>query len=556
MHQLVDRECILKFGEVWNVVYNIYLKFVPMTTLPMNTGYLNTEDIVHAAKFVLAEDLHSYLCLNRTLYGLEYNAKNLSDTAETKITFMDVMLTLESYHVPLHNSSFADDLINLFNNKTIDVIIDDKKFQFQIKVVNANEASVFVSDTDQEFVECRNMAFSLEFTRLLSTLVIQNITFLSRKKYCKEQDCLNAVHPKPFDLLQLTGCPKVNVIQYSWKLNLNGSVTFPGGFVIDSPMFYIPADQNMIYVCIDTFQAFLDHWRSVSAVKNKKNDFVGADTRYNQFVVFCVLSGLSILALISTFLSFFVFPNFRQTTFQKNKMALVGYMLCAQVLLLASKIDSVKQTFISCLVVACLSHFFHLLTTFWNNVCTFHVFRHGRQMRLQENPNFCKQFVLYLLYALACSLVCVALNILVFYFLYKTLGYGNGTCFITHLDMLMFTIDIPIGLVTLANLYMFVHACFTLRHGLYNVTEERNVHQIWSELIFHTQLTVIIGFTWFFGNLHLYLKLEVIDYMFSVLTMCQGVFLFYGILLNTQTNFSFETRQKSIRKSKKVQKEM
>ena len=113
-------------------------------------------------------------------------------------------------------------------------------------------------------------------------------------------------------------------------------------------------------------------------------------------IVSIVSVSVSIMCLVVTFFMYCVLTQVR-TLPGKNNMALITSLLAAQGLYLLSSYGRLDTDTFSCKLVGGLTHFFWLLTIFWMNACTFHMFRVLLKIRDLSRSASTKKHVQYYL---------------------------------------------------------------------------------------------------------------------------------------------------------------
>lgn len=320
---------------------------------------------------------------------------------------------------------------------------------------------------------------------------------------------------KDVDILRFQSCPKVNVSRHKYVWNDKSDGITIGDIEIKSSEYY-HIDENHLMMCIDAFK------RVISSLPPDRK--LGAEA-----VVSVVSSGLSVVALIITAVVYCILPELRRFIPGKNNLFLVISLLIAQISLLVGSLNPFQQYSIRCKVIGLIIHFTWLISIFWMNVCTYHVFRTLSSTKLVSHHPGWKKIFVYSAYALIMAAIFVAANVIVATSVSGQLGYGGKFCYITSQSRILSTFVLPVFLVICANLAMYLIVIIRIQRSSdikKNVQNERN------DLVIYVKLSTITGITWVFGFLYILTNIPALSFIFIILNASQGVFIMFAVLVN------------------------
>ncbi len=189
---------------------------------------------------------------------------------------------------------------------------------------------------------------------------------------------------------------------------------------------------------------------------------------------------------------------------------------------------------VGCSILAVCIHFSWVFTFFWQNVCSFHMFRDfnnlTKSLSRSRGP---KVLVAYMAYAFLCTCVVLAVNVGVTH--QRTnggnYGYGSaetGLCYLYDRYMIIYTVAAPLILLVLINVTMFVIVVVKIKRSptiTRHVKNERNM------LAVYAKLSTLTGVTWAFFIPMYMTKHVVFEYIFIVLNASQGVYIMAAFCL-------------------------
>ncbi|KAH3800196.1 hypothetical protein DPMN_153826 [Dreissena polymorpha] len=266
---------------------------------------------------------------------------------------------------------------------------------------------------------------------------------------------------------------------------------------------------------------------------------------------------ISVTCLLITLVTYFLFNELR-TQPGINNMGLSISLIIAQVLFQFGKEQHANVPSWACEFIGALVHFFWLLVIFWMNVCCWHMFRAFTTMQgVSFKQSYVWKTCVYTVYTFVGSLLFVAINITVTVLNTNNadVGYGEGKCYISMLEMVGYTFSLPVLLIMLSNLAMFCIVIFKIKR---NPTVQNSAESKRNYLTIFAKLSTLTGLSWIFGFIYTYTGLPVFVYLFIILSNGQGVFIFisfvcskrvynlYKMKLCTQTSGRNKLHQSSI----------
>ncbi|KAJ8320959.1 hypothetical protein KUTeg_002546 [Tegillarca granosa] len=226
---------------------------------------------------------------------------------------------------------------------------------------------------------------------------------------------------------------------------------------------------------------------------------------------------LSIAGLLFTVLTFIWFRQLRKGRSQQTLFNLALAMLCSWIVFLAGVERT--ESYAGCIVVAALLHYFILVSFMWMLIEG--ILQYLRFVKVLGTyiPRFIFKAVLP---AWGIPLLPVIIILAIDRHLYWG---GNGYCWMS-LTAFYYSFAIPVGLVILANIIVFIIV-------LYNILNRPKIQSNQSErkiaiMNFRAALSVfvLLGLTWIFGYFAIADARLVFQYIFTILNVFQGLFIF------------------------------
>ena len=429
----------------------------------------------------------------------------------------------------------------------------------------------------------------LQLDKLNFTLAIKSSENLTLKFFIKDDAISNSVH-MPYDLYENWTVPFNTPVDLDELLNLSyidrggiaipymtwnenpDSCYFPGTFhglltLRSCPMFSIntsdfglvetesgfkfkekevlrlsdyvndESDARVIRICVETYESIFREHVGQAGIGG-----YSAET-----IVSIVSVSVSITCLVVTLFMYCILAQLR-TLPGKNNMALITSLLAAQGLYLLSSNGGLDTDSFSCKLVGGLTHFFWLLSIFWMNACTFHMFRVLLKTRDLSQSASTKKHVQYHVYTILLSSVFVIVNIIVSILKSDNsdFGYGSGLCYISTQTMVEVTFGIPAAIVVIVNISMFTAIVIKLKRA---PTVNKNVKNERNYFIVFAKLSTITGATWLFGFVYMWTGITAFSFLFIILNGSQGLFIMLSFICNARTFSMFTERSSSLRTS-------
>ena len=210
-------------------------------------------------------------------------------------------------------------------------------------------------------------------------------------------------------------------------------------------------------------------------------------------------------------------------------MALIMCLFCAQTLYLIGSFSQFERGSVVCISIGILTHFFWLMSIFWMNVCTFHVFRVFISTDSLSTGRGVKTFVIYWSYTIILSTAFVLVNVFISLVTsdFIELGYGKVSYYISSEKMIVFPFGTPVGLVVITNMVMFGSV---IRKIMNMPKIQKDVRHGRNDLVIFAKLFSLTGLCWIFGFVYLWTDIQAFSYLFIVLNASQGVFLFLSFV--------------------------
>ena len=310
------------------------------------------------------------------------------------------------------------------------------------------------------------------------------------------------------------------------------SLMFENGFLIIKdniteiilPNWQYEKHGDIIHICLDDYQYMSDvlswsHATIFSAVGELK------PTQLLSLICVCV----SITCLFVTIFAYLFIPKL-QTQPGVNNIILCVSLLLAQVFY---QFGSGQRSLspLACSVLGVICHFLWLSVMFSMNSCCIHmfiIFKHSLKLSPRFNMKTTMKSILYVIGS-SLAFVCLNLVISISRSAGKESGYGGSICYLSTPLMHTITFIFPSAATIVTNVVLFSYVIYRIRKASVSaeiLNQERNYFGVYA------RLSTITGLTWIFGYVHIFLELEIIEYLFIVFNACQGLFIMIGFILN------------------------
>ena len=294
---------------------------------------------------------------------------------------------------------------------------------------------------------------------------------------------------------------------------------------------FMRINNTHISMCVDDYQRFLP----IDIISTKK-------PTSNQYIVGLVsltCTVCSMLCLLITILVYMSFPSLR-TQPGINNLSLSVSLSFAFAFVLSGLSPSLQDSGVLCVIIGLAGHFFWLNSTFWMNICCFHMFRSFGNLQNSVPKHLTQK---YMAYTLIMSFVFIITNIIYSEIISNGLdiGYGKSDdfCYIVHEEMILYTMTTPTDLVLVSNLVMFIIViCRIWRTP--NVSSSTMKNR--KNFSIYVKLSTFTGIAWFTYIPVMFTNNFVVQIIFNTLVSLQGVFIMLAFVCNRRVMLLLEKR--------------
>ena len=324
------------------------------------------------------------------------------------------------------------------------------------------------------------------------------------------------------NLAHQTSCPLVELAlnDYRW-VEEDDVVAFNTsyGVVLNKSEVIFNSNRTTFLICSDVYK---EYFPAMTLALISTEDFSF------EAILSLVCVSLSILCLLVSFVTFCTYSSLR-TLPGKNNMALIMCLFCAQTLYLVGSFSRFEQESTVCISIGLLTHFFWLMSVFWMNVCTVHVFRVFIGTDGLATGRGLKTFLTYWSYTVISSatFVLVILCISLSKSNHTEFGYGKMSCYINSKKMVAFTFGVPVGFVIIINIILF---CSVVRKIINMPKIKKDIRHERNDVVIFAKLSSLTGLCWIFGFVYSWTDIQTFSYLFIVLNASQGVFIFVSFV--------------------------
>lgn len=536
-----DGECVRKFHDVALDGLTFNLRLVPLEEVDVQTAFDYTTHIAKNVFSILTGYNISLRKFDPIVFALDLKDIPINETTNTICRSLITFVEFKFFLLNLTTEYAVNSLITFLQDHQFNIEVNVGKIKFNSEIVQHNQ-SRFPTHTINDF----NISLC-KYTELFVSLYAYDLYFtdsVGSVYIMKPSLCVSLagqvtsildVHTR-IDIVSLLNCTQVvlPLANESWVQTTDGSLLLYEQWSIDSTLYFFVDEQN-VRVCKDAYLKYL------STFSNKT--FSPKDRYSLNTVISIICSSFSVIGLSTTLLTFCALPKLRQKLPGKNNMTLVTVMLIAQVVYISSSVRKFNSGSGMCFVVGFLVHFLWLLSVFWMNICTYHMFRVFVRMELVQKTDHQKRFMCYHAYACVSALVFTFSNVLASRLTYGTLGYGLLACYISYPDFVLYFFAFPVTLVILCNILMFSYVICKISLA---PTVKKYVENERNDLIIFAKLSTLTGVSWVFGLVNVWIEEEALDYIFSILNASQGVFIFIAFVINKRVSNTFKERFSSM----------
>ena len=322
------------------------------------------------------------------------------------------------------------------------------------------------------------------------------------------------------NLARQTSCPLVELTSddYKW-IEEDGSIFFNTSYnvVFNKSEVIFNSNRTSILICSDVYT---NYFPAPALISTENLSF--------EAVLSLACVSLSILSLLVSFVTFCTYSTLR-TLPGKNNMALIMCLFCAQTMFLVGSFSRFEQGSTVCISIGLLTHFFWLMSVFWMNVCTVHVFRVFIGTESLATGRGWKTILIYWLYTVISSVTFVLVNLCISLSNsgYSEIGYGKISCYINSKKMVAFTFGVPVGFVIITNMILF---CSVVRKIINMPKIQKDIRHERNDIVIFAKLSSLTGFCWIFGFVYSWTDIQTFSYLFIVFNASQGVFIFLSFV--------------------------
>ncbi|XP_033734228.1 uncharacterized protein LOC117323248 [Pecten maximus] len=347
--------------------------------------------------------------------------------------------------------------------------------------------------------------------------------FVYKDRRCKLPSWEDTNNTKTRDEEQHMSCPFVRLNHSEYKIvNLDQVFVLSSGFIYSKNDSYI--GEGFALVCVQELgnQSRLPESDSITLL------FTSVES-----VLSVVCQCLSIVALSIGLTIYACFPKLQNIP-GKNLICLMASLLLAQVLFILAPLF-IDITHL-CTLVAIVMHYAYLAAFFWMNVMAIDIFLTFSKGFAQSRTDSLQHFVWYSLYSwlAPAAIVCVAI---IFDFTAiesdSKPKYGAVVCWISNSFALLYFFLVPLFALVFTNIVLFqftARAIYVSDKETSRILKKRQT----CKLLIYLKLSSVMGFTWGFACVAIFLDLPPFWYLFIIFNALQGVLVFLSFVCSTK----------------------
>ncbi|KAL4226103.1 hypothetical protein ACF0H5_014090 [Mactra antiquata] len=508
-HQtLRDGNCSDVYSVLQNIIFSVFLKITPLETLTVLEANL-------VANYVLSMIKGMYW-FNAEVCGLQ-----MIYTSHVRKTDNDTISTADVLESPFKSFIVRAELLMIENmdpNQFVEMVLslnqlentilyydevlgEMKSLKIQLQVIDRDSNIFDEIGTITEFDDVnRPFYFDVPIEAMIEYFTSAGVSGDPDLEFAhiRGNDGLAKCRSKFFkiNVLQMKSCPQIALARNdtNWKESDNGVIIERGDFLIKNSEYYLHENGSLI-ICVKVYEKYM------AFLSNNINGI----SLSSETIVSIVSSSLSIFCLSFTLIMFTLLPRLRNSLPGKNNICLVVALLCSQSMYLITGLGALEVGSTACVAFGMVLHFTWLVSLFWMNVCTYHMFHVlSRTMAISKNSGTCR-FLVYHSYAIIMSIIPVAINSSVAMATSGLYGYGDVVCYISTQNMVTLTFGIPVAFVVVSNIVMFLLVMIKIKT---TTMVQRNLKNERNNLLIFAKLSTITGMTWIFGFINIWANMK------------------------------------------------
>ncbi|GFO02582.1 adhesion g protein-coupled receptor l3 [Plakobranchus ocellatus] len=554
--KVLDQEnnsCITALPSIGGLGYKVQLYYTvkPKTKLSTNSSFVSAassdKDIIDlyldSFKGNIRDLMYSLSASGELFFNVIAKRKRINDINDLYSTEREADSSFSSNKSILYPSMFA--MTSRFTD-TSDLGRDGFERSVLHQLVNADlELSitddhtlvltpVTVLDGYDQFMECSSVRHVSETHQCSSGRLI-------RLAFGIDPDSIWAATDIFLPFISLLTCPYVGFTSAQYQITADMSQVPPSfnitlNFTDIEFYFSFPFEMNMLalgseslIVCYDVLQSKASEIGPLYYLVAEEED---EEILLSQYILTMICQILSILCLICTLATYFIFASLRSAA-GMNNIFLCLSLLFAQAFLLAASHVTSSGPF--CTILAIATHFLWLCMFCWSFVCCFHMYRIFTAKTRSANVSAKSRKIELVRKAVLCALApaLVVISVVITNKLsHGTSGYGEDGCFLDSSLLIWLTVIAPLVLVLICNLFFFGSTVMKI-HGVRKLQSGENIKKDDRQnLYIYIKLSSMTGGFWVVSILAETLDNEPLRYISIVLNGLQGFFLFMSYIAN------------------------
>ena len=497
--QLINGVCTAKVEANHSSCFGVFMKIIPFSSLrsltPIEESYIRQALVERISLLTVTQELFFY------------NMSDL-DQVDFLIVYLTATLTRDE---TLHNNLylFLDSVMQL-DKDNITAFGRDFKATFSVELASYN-ITVFENEVMKIFIP--NSRDFTSFDTLESDLGdLTNDTCL------KEGTSI---------LNKLYVCPFIGIGKNEISSGIeNGVLSLRKG---DANKIFTQweyeVEEDTIYICLDDFRELYNSMKSSNFIDKVITDVFISPKQILSLVCVC----LSLICLLITIVAYTMITAL-QTQPGINNLILCIFLFLAQPLYQFGA-GQPSLSDLACTVIGAICHFLWLAVIFAMHICSINMFIIFRS-HVKLSTTFSWNYVIKNLSFVVCaSLLFVCTNLIASLGTSNgsDTGYGGEVCFISSNIMQSVTFIAPAAFTLGTNIGLFSYVVYRIRR---NSSFRGQLNKDRNYLGIYARLSTLTGLTWMFGFLRIFIKFELLEYLFIIFNTSQGVLIMISFVLN------------------------